>query len=434
MRVAVVTFGCKLNQYDSARVEGRLAASGVRLAPPEEADLVLVNTCTVTHRADRDARHAIHALRRSNPRARVAVLGCGTRRPDGPYGSFPGVEAVLSTDGELEAFLRDLSLGSGGEVVLPLFPRRTRALLKVQEGCSFACTYCIVPRVRGPSRSVPPDRVEAELRGLIAAGHREVVLTGVNTGEYGKDLGIGGGLAALLDRLLTVEGDFRLRLNSVEPLAVTSALVERLRREERLCRHLQIPLQSGSDAVLRAMKRNYRAAFYRGLVERLAGEVPGIGLGADVLVGFPTESSADFEATLRLVEESPLAFVHAFSYSPRPGTPAAAFPGLPAEEVAARVRVLRELALEKTRRFAASFRGVPLRALTLEPREGKGRALTGNFLDLTLEEPWEANRWVAATVREVSRRALRADAAALEDPQPPPGPSASPSTASHPSA
>ncbi len=434
MRVALVTFGCKLNQYDSARVEGRLAASGARLASPEEADLVLVNTCTVTHRADRDARHAIHAVKRSNPRARVAVLGCGARRSDHPFASLPGVEAVLSTEAELEAFLRGLSLEVCGEAPLPLFSRRTRGLLKVQEGCSFACTYCIVPEVRGPSRSVPPDRAEEELRGLLAAGHREVVLTGVNTGEWGKDLGIGGGLAALLQRLLDVGGDFRLRLNSVEPRAVTPGLVALLRTDRRLCRHLQIPLQSGSDAVLRAMRRNYRAAFYRDLVERLAAEVPGIGLGADVLVGFPTERAGDFEATLHLVEESPLAFVHAFSYSPRPGTPAAALPPLPQGEVAARVRALRELAREKTRRFAALFRGVPLRALTLEPRGAQGRALTDNFLDLTLDAPWEANRWVTATVREVSLRALRADAEEAEGAQPSAGVAGSPSASSHPSA
>ncbi|MGC8763158.1 MAG: MiaB/RimO family radical SAM methylthiotransferase [Acidobacteriota bacterium] len=420
MRVAVVTFGCKLNQYDSARVEGRLTAAGACLAPPEEADLVLVNTCTVTHRADRDARHAIHAVKRSNPRARVAVLGCGTRRPDRPYRSLPGVEAVLSTEEELEDFLRGLSLAACGEAAAPLFSQRTRALLKVQEGCSFACTYCIVPAVRGPSRSVPPARVEEELRILCGAGYREVVLTGVNTGEYGKDLGIRGGLPALLERLLRVEGDFRLRLNSVEPRAVTPGLVKLLRTEERLCRHLQIPLQSGSDAVLRAMKRNYRSSFYRGLLERLWGEVPGIGLGADVLVGFPTETPGDFEATLRLVEASPLAFVHAFSYSPRPGTPAAALPAPKGGEVASRVRALRALAAAKTRRFAASFLGVPLRALTLEPRGREGRALTGNFLDLVLERPFEANRWVEATVREAEPAAIRADAVLLDEPRHPP--------------
>lgn len=428
MRVAVVTFGCKLNQYDSARVERRLAALGARLVAPEEADLVLVNTCTVTHRADRDARHAIHGLKRKNPGVRVAVLGCGARRSDSPYGSLPGVEVVLCTEREVEGFLSGLSPEPRGEAVLPRFSQRTRALLKVQEGCSFACTYCIVPQVRGPSRSVPPGRVEAELRRLLEAGHREVVLTGVNTGEYGKDLGMGGGLPALLERLLKVEGNFRLRLNSVEPRAVTPALVEGLRREERLCRHLQIPLQSGSEAVLRAMRRNYPAAFYRDLVDRLAAEVPGIGLGADVLVGFPTETPSDFEATLRLVEASPLAFVHAFSYSPRPGTPAAALPPLPGKEVAARVRVLRDLAREKTRRFAAGFHGIPLRSLTLEPRGDNGRALSDNFLDLTLDAPWEANRWVAATIREVSLRHFRADAADLEGPQPPAERRASPSS------
>jgi threonylcarbamoyladenosine tRNA methylthiotransferase MtaB len=310
---------------------------------------------------------------------------------------------------------------------VPHFGDRTRAYLKVQEGCNFPCAYCIIPAVRGPSRSVPPAQAEEGLRLLLEAGHREVVLTGVNTGEYGKDLGIRGGLPALLERLLKVQGGFRLRLNSVEPRAVTLALAELLRAEERLCRHLQIPLQSGSDAVLAAMKRNYRAAFYRGLVEELAAKVPGIGLGADLLVGFPAETPADFDATLKLVETSPLAFVHAFSYSPRPGTPAASLPRLPEGEVAARVRALRDLAREKTRRFAASFQGVPLRALTLEPRGREGRALTGNFLDLSLQEPIERNRWVDATLREATAASLRADAVLLEEPsRRPPSPALRP--------
>ncbi len=407
MKYAILTLGCKLNQFDSASVAGRLVRADLKPAPPEEADLLLLNTCTVTHRADREARRLLRSLRRSNPRATIAVMGCSTRLTPGLFRAMPEVDAVLPTAGAVEEFLRDLApLDEGrAHACVPHFGGRTRALLKVQEGCGFPCAYCIIPAVRGPSRSVPPDELVGDLRALLAAGHREVVLTGINTGEYGKDLGLKGGLPALVERLLAVEGDYRLRLNSVEPRAVTPALLGLMRRERRLARHLQVPLQSGSDAVLRAMRRNYRSGLYADLVERLAQEVPGVGIGADVLVGFPTESAADFEATLGLLDRSPVAFVHAFSYSARPGTPAASLPALPAPEVARRAAAARALGRRKTEAFAEGFLGRELPAITLAPDEGAGRALTDNFLDVRLEAPHRANELV--TVALSSRQGIQ---------------------------
>jgi threonylcarbamoyladenosine tRNA methylthiotransferase MtaB len=254
--------------------------------------------------------------------------------------------------------------------------------------------------VRGPSRSVPEDLVAEEFRALCGAGYREIVLTGINTGEYGKDLRPGRSLVSLLERLLGEPGDARIRLNSVEPRAVTGDLCALLRSEGRLARHLQIPLQSGSDAVLAAMKRNYRADFYRDLVGRVAEEVPDIGLGADVLVGFPSESTEDFRATERLLEDLPLAFLHAFTYSPRPGTAAASMKPLPASVTGPRTAALRRLGAEKTRAFASRFVDRPLPAVTLAPRGEAGRALTDNFLDLTLEEKLPPNRFVEVRVTD----------------------------------
>jgi threonylcarbamoyladenosine tRNA methylthiotransferase MtaB len=392
---AILTLGCKLNQADSAAVAGRLGGPA-KAAPLEEADLVVLNTCTVTHRADREARRLLRTIRRSNPRALVAVMGCATRRDAEAFRAMPEVDEVIESGQSLATFLAAHSSGSasGGHACVPYFGDRTRAFLKVQEGCDFPCTYCIVPAVRGASRSVPPDQVTEDLTRLLDGGYREVVLTGINTGEYGKDIGFRGGLPALVERLLARPGAFRIRLNSVEPRAVTPAMTTLMKREPRLCPHLQIPLQSGSDAVLAAMKRNYRSGFYADLLRAVAGEVPGVALGADVLAGFPTETPKDFEATLALVEELPLAFVHAFSYSPRPGTAAAALPPLGAKEVAGRTALLREAGERKAKHFAASFAGTVREALTLLPEGEAGRALTDNYLHVNLDERLPANRFV----------------------------------------
>jgi threonylcarbamoyladenosine tRNA methylthiotransferase MtaB len=249
---------------------------------------------------------------------------------------------------------------------------------------------------------VVPEQVAKDFAALLDAGFKEVVLTGINTGEYGKDLDWSGGLPALLERLLRVPGRYRIRLNSVEPRGVTPALTSLLQGEPRLCRHLQIPLQSGSDRVLADMRRNYGAGFYGDLIERLAGDVPGIGLGADVLVGFPTETSEDFEATLALLAGSPLAFVHAFSYSSRPGTPAGRLPTLPPKVVAERARRVRALGQEKKETFLRSFTGAEMEALTLVSESGKGRALTGNFLDVTINETTPTNHFVRLLISDSS--------------------------------
>lgn len=395
MTYAVVTLGCKLNQYDSARVAGRLGGAAQARAPAE-ADLILLNTCTVTHRADREARRLVRSLRRANPRALVAVMGCGARLRGADFRAMPEVDAVLPDAEAVEQYLSArLAPGVACAGGTPHFGDRTRALIKVQEGCGFPCAYCIVPAVRGPSRSVPVGVVLREFSGLLDAGHREIVVTGTNTGEYGKDVpGWRGGLAALLEALLKTPGRYRIRLNSVEPMAVTPGLIGLLRGEPAMAKHLQVPLQSGSDRVLKAMRRNYWAATYASLAETLAQEVPGIGIGADVLAGFPTETAEDFEETLALVERSPLAFLHAFSYSPRPGTWASGLPPLDPREVHERTTLLRALGERKRAAFAEAFAGRTLGGLTLAEEGGAGRALTTNYLDVRLSHPAPPNRFV----------------------------------------
>ena len=382
-RYAVVTLGCKLNQADSAGAAGRLREVFDEAAGPHEADLLLLNTCTVTHKADAEARRLIRKLRRENPKALLCVTGCGARRDAASFAEMPEVDHLLAEHDEAARFLSEMAGEGAARAPLPppFFFGRTRAMLKIQEGCNLRCSYCIVPKVRGRSRSVEPADAEAGLRRLLGAGFKEIVLTGINTGAYGADLkGRRVRLPSLLERLLSLDGDFRLRLNSLEPRTITPDIASLISSSRgRLCRHLQVPMQSGSDAVLAAMRRNYRASAYASVVENLAATIPGIGIGADVLVGFPTETADDFKMTLGLIERLPIAFIHAFSFSPRPGTLAASMALLSPREVAARMGEIMALAAQKKRAFIESQRGQRLRALALSKE-----ILTDNFIKAAL--------------------------------------------------
>jgi len=406
-----VTLGCKLNQFDTAAIEGELARRGyVPVADAAEAAVVVVNTCTVTAKADAEARRLVRGIRRANAGCRLLVTGCYAERDAAALSRIPGVDRVFGNfeKSALPGILDDLGVAAlpvapvagataagdrGCDAAIDAVPalhfgERSRAFLKVQEGCDLACSYCVIPRVRGPSRSVPPDAVERAFRSLLDAGFREVVLTGVNTGDYGKDLEPPIDLATLLRRLFAVCGPNRVRLNSLEPRTVTDEIIEMMRAEPRFAAHLQVPLQSGSESVLRRMRRNYRTTLYRERLERLRARVPHVGLGADVIVGFPGESDAEFEETLRFVAGSPLNYLHVFAWSARPGTPASDLGGAPdGRVVRERSRRLRELGTELGRRFRATLVGRVLDAIVLGERDADDRrlrALTGNFVEVTL--------------------------------------------------
>lgn len=404
-RYRVVTLGCKLNQFDTAALEGMLRRRGLRAGDQgEPAELVVVNTCTVTGRADAEARRLTRRLHRENPGARLLVTGCYAERDARALASLPGVDAVVghadrhSLPGLLDRWVGpvpgeaasapDHGCETPARPAALHFGRRTRAYLKVQEGCDLRCSYCVIPRVRGASRSVPAGEVARSLAALVAEGYREVVLTGVNTGDWGKDLPGSPALADLLERLLEVPGLGRLRLNSLEPRTVTDRLLDLLADPAaRLAQHLQVPLQSGCDDILRAMRRNYRTRHYRRVVERLRERVPDIAVGADVIVGFPGEGDAEFEATRRFIESVGLDYLHVFSWSAREETPAAALPGrVPPPEVRRRAGLLRELAERRSLLFRRRFLGRTLEAVTLDAlrEDGRRRALTGNFIDVAL--------------------------------------------------
>jgi threonylcarbamoyladenosine tRNA methylthiotransferase MtaB len=414
-RYYLETLGCKLNRADTERLARELAGRGMQpAARPEDADLMVVNTCTVTGRADADGRQALRRLARSAPGAHLVAMGCYARRDPAALTALPGVSLVAQgadpapvVEEARRAFPGELSRQIDPYHASPVGGGRTRALLKVQDGCNLTCSYCIIPSVRGRSRSLPVAELEDSLTRLVAAGFAEVVLTGVNTGDYGHDLPDGPDLLGLLRRLTRVSGLGRLRLNSLEPRTISKELVRFLADTEKVAPHLQVPLQSGSDRILQRMRRNYRSTMYREVLDSLAHSIPDIGLGADVIVGFPGESEADFAATETLVQESPLTYLHVFSYSQRPGTDAAGLDEVvPPVVTKARVAQLRSLAAAKGAAFRQRYVGRVLTAVTLEETGNGGdlRALTGNFFEVALP---------AGTVpgnRLVEVRVLSADA------------------------
>ncbi len=401
MRVAFETLGCRLNRAETDAMQATVVAAGHELVPPEAADVLVVNSCTITGRADADVRRRVRSAARRNPEVAVVVTGCAATADPEALARLPGVRLVLGNAdkhalAERIGSLRDREGASiavsdpmHGELVQlrPAAPRdRVRALLSVQNGCNYRCAFCIVPHVRGPSRSRPLEEVVAAVRELVAAGTPEVVLTGAHLGTWGVDLRPRLRLHELVAALLPALDGARLRLSSIDPHEVDDELVALMSAQrDRICRHVHLPVQSGDPGVLRCMRRGHTAEDFTRLVERLVSAVPGIAIGTDVIVGFPGEDEAAFERTHAMLRALPLAYHHVFTYSPRAGTPAATMPEpVPAGTKAARNRVLRELSAVQGRAFARGFVGCTLDAVIVRGRDGAPRALTDNYLRLPL--------------------------------------------------
>jgi threonylcarbamoyladenosine tRNA methylthiotransferase MtaB len=409
-RVAFATLGCRLNQVDSQELQALLEADGFRTAAPgEPADVVVVNSCTVTARAEASDRHAIARAHREHPGARIVVTGCWAQTDPARVARQPGGDLVVGNADKAalpRLVARALAEPRGPARIsvtdvtaareLPPAPYarplgRSRAFVKIQEGCQHRCAFCIVPLARGASRSREPKVVLDQVRALVAAGHPEVVLTGVDLGHYGADLTPRTTLAALLESMVTTPGLRWIRLSSVLPAYCTPALLAVVTGSPIIAPHLHVPLQSGSDRILRRMRRPYNVARYRALVERLAGAIPALGLGADVIVGFPDETDDDFAETVRLVGALPFSYLHVFAYSDRQGTEAARLGGrVPARVIAARSRTLRELAAAKSLGFRRGLVGTIQEVLVLETRDrvtGRRVGLTGNYVEVAFEDP-----------------------------------------------
>jgi threonylcarbamoyladenosine tRNA methylthiotransferase MtaB len=401
--VALTTLGCRLNQVESQEMGALLESRGFHIVPPgRPARVYVVNTCTVTGRADFSDRQAVRRIARNDPDAFVVVTGCWAQTDPAAAAALPGVDLVVGNrekyqlpdllDSLVKRPRATVAVGDIREArevpVAPLAPPagRSRAFVKIQDGCQHRCAFCIVPAARGGSRSQEPKVVLDRVRALAEAGYPDITLTGVDIGHYGWDLYLRTSLAALLRELAPVEGLRWLRLSSVLPSYFTPTLIDAVTTLPVMAPHLHLPLQSGSDRVLRLMRRPYHTGMYRALVDRLTGAMPDLGLGADVIVGHPGETDADFEATLSLVEALPFSYLHVFAYSDRRGTEAARRPAhVPAAVIRQRSDRLRRLGREKSAAFRRRLVGTRREVLVLEGRDrrtGLRSGLTANYVEV----------------------------------------------------
>ena len=401
-RVALHTLGCKLNFAETSTIGKQFAEHGFSAVHLDDsADVVVINTCSVTERADRECRQLVRRALRHSPNAYVVVVGCYAQLQPDEIAAIPGVDLVLGTSEKLRVFAHIASFekqAAARVVVGPIsetntfsfatsagFADRTRAFLKVQDGCDYTCSFCTIPLARGTSRSVSVAEVLVEARNILAQGYKEIVLTGVNVGDYGKKIDTS--LIDLLKELSRLNGLKRLRISSIEPNLLMDELLTFWLSNDILCKHFHIPLQSGSDDVLKGMRRRYRTEMYAELVNRIKSVCPDAGIGADVMSGFPGESEAMFEETYNVLRELPLSYIHPFTYSERPNTPAASF----ASPVEPRVRfmrteMLRNLSTRKRRLFYESFVGRTVEVL-FETRIKKNlwSGLTREYVKVVVE-------------------------------------------------
>jgi threonylcarbamoyladenosine tRNA methylthiotransferase MtaB len=455
----VENFGCRATQADGAALEQQFRQKGLQAADnAEHAQWVVFNTCAVTAAAEQDARAAIRRLRRQNPSCKIVVTGCYAQRAPAEVAALPGVAKVIGNSHKhnlAEITLNDRygDTGSGDRAFVPLTDltpvraseqppaeifvsdifahtellaapvfdsanERTRPNLKVQDGCNNRCSFCIIPSVRGRSRSLKLEGVVSQVNDLVNSGYREVVISGINLGRWGRDFepSVWGApprpprFEDLVSAILDHTSLEKLRISSVEPMDWTDSFIRLMAGSPRIAKHAHVPMQSGSDAVLRRMHRKYRPWHYREKIERIRAAMPLAAIGADVMVGFPGETKAEFEETRRTIEDLPFTYLHVFTFSARPGTPAAVMPDQVSVDVAReRNRILRELAMKKKLEFMQSFVGRELEAITLEggPKPGgRTNALTDNYLQLRLRAAHSPNQWIRVVVESVENGVL----------------------------
>ena len=480
----IENFGCRATQADGAALERQFLDQGLeRALAPDQAEVVVLNTCTVTAAADHDARAAIRRVNRANPEAQIVVTGCYAQRAPEEIAALPGVSQVIGNSHKHElakialqprsffsierlavscqpsAFSENLRTTDDRRptteifvsdifahtelLAAPVFDaanERTRPNLKVQDGCDNRCSFCVIPFVRGHSRSLPLERVIAEAQSLVDAGYKELVISGVNLGRWGRDFSdtrrppsaVGRTtveleskdegqrpktghqqLPSLIRAILGRTSLEKLRVSSVEPMDWSEELISLMATSPRIAKHAHVPLQSGSDGVLRRMHRKYRPWHYREKILKIHDAMPAAAIGADVMVGFPGETPSEFEETRRMIDELPFTYLHVFTYSARPGTPATEMSDhVPVRIARDRNRVLRDLAAQKKLAFMRSFVGKSVEAITLKcgaetlGREVETTALTDNYLKLRLAGRHESNRWISATVRSVENGEL----------------------------
>jgi threonylcarbamoyladenosine tRNA methylthiotransferase MtaB len=409
MKYALVTFGCRVNQADSLAIEDALRARGALAAPADQADLVVVNTCSVTASSDQAARQTIRRIARVNPQVKIVVTGCyATRQPDEIDGLANVVRVVSNRDKDdlvdllssehLPTTAERFGGGDGpcGTTLVPGVAGRTALTLRVQTGCEEQCSYCIIPRTRGRSISRPLDAVVTDITRAVAAGYKEIAITGVHLGSYGRDLGDGTSLTALVSKLGQWPDEVLFRISSLEPMDCSQEIVRIVATSSRLAPHFHLPLQHGADGVLRLMGRPYTVAYYRDLVDQIRNVIPHAAIGSDIIVGFPGETSRAFNQMHDLLETLPLTHLHVFPYSDRPGTVASSLkPKVDGREIRARASAIRAIGDRMSRDFRVSQIGRTVRGLTVD--DGLS-VVTGNYLKLRLDRGCARNEWIDVSV------------------------------------
>ena len=401
MKFAIVTFGCRVNQADSLAIEDGLRRRGGTPAPADQADVVVVNTCSVTAGADQGARQTIRRIARSNPHADIVVTGCyASRRPE-EVQDLPNVSRVIANadkDALTDLLATAFPDGGCGRALEPGAAGRTALSLRVQTGCDEACSYCIIPSTRGAGRSMAIADVMTDIARAISAGYKEIWITGVHLGSFGRDRADGATLLALLEALAAVADDVLFRVSSLEPMDCTREIVDVFTRSPRLAPHFHLPLQHGHDEMLSAMRRPYSASYYTDLVFHIAERLPHAAIGSDVIVGFPGERDHHFRELVAVLESLPLAYLHVFPYSERPGTAAAVLPdAVDGTVVRARGAAIRQIAAAKAHAFRRANARTTRRALTVD--DGR-TAVTDNYLKVPLEHARPRNTWVDVTIDE----------------------------------
>lgn len=458
----VENFGCRATQSDGAAIERQFVERGLpRAKNSSSAEWVILNTCAVTAAAEQDARTMIRRIRRANPECKVIVTGCYAQRAPHEVATLSGVSQVIGNSHKhnlaeialrgqsekdisapgssffpLSALKLSNSCHDAAEIFVsdifahtelcaaPVFDsakERTRPNLKIQDGCNNRCSFCIIPSVRGRSRSMRPQDVVTTVNRLVEDGYKEIVISGINLGRWGRDLDHEDSerqasrpyvLEDLIRHILDSTAIEKLRISSVEPMDWSHAFIRLMAESQRIAKHAHVPMQSGSDSVLRRMHRKYRPWHYQEKIDKIRAAMPDAAIGADVMVGFPGETDAEFEETRRMIEDLPFTYLHVFTFSARPGTQAAAMPNqIPVHIARERNRILRELAAAKKLAFMRVFVGKPLRAITLnvtsEDADGPWiEALTDNYLKLRLRGRHEANQWLTAMIDDVKNGEL----------------------------
>jgi threonylcarbamoyladenosine tRNA methylthiotransferase MtaB len=404
MRFAIATLGCKVNQYDSAIIESRLGSLGMERGEFDQpADVYIVNTCTVTDRADAESLRLARRARRLNPQARVIMTGCLAQASPEKLAGASEVDAIvgLGRPGDLERAVKGVATErvmvsnlrkerASIELAPVALEGHTRAFLKLQEGCDQFCTFCIVPFSRGLSRSVDPRRVIEAIDGMHERGYREVILTGVHLGGYGKDLDPPIALETMLEMIAERSAIGRVRISSLDPDELSERVISIVAQSDKFCPHFHLPLQAGDDDVLLRMRRRYTTTHYRERVERILEAMPDAAIGTDLIVGFPGESARHFQDCLSFAESLPLAYFHVFPYSVRAGTTAAKFDDkVAAGEIKRRAAVMRDLGERKRAEFARRLLGRKLRVLIEERSAGRLTGYSRNYVRVMIDGPEE---------------------------------------------